>query len=150
MNPAAVKAARIQNDLVFRAWFKVKLFSTISMEDVLSSRDSEFSLMAEFDVFATGSGSKPMSSGLLAIKNNEGITPTVRVNMPRKVHADRHPHSPIITWAVTGIIASPAPLATVSTARPSGLRLINQLLIAVGKPSSSGPENIIRPGIYKI
>ena len=97
-----------------------------------------------------GSGSNPMSSGLLAISNREGSTPMANVNIPRKVHAVRHPHSPMIICAVSGIIARPAPFAIVSTANPSGLRLINQLLIAVGRPSSRGPENIILPGIYKM
>ena len=150
MNPAAVKAARIQKDWVFKACVRVKFVSRTRSDEGISLEDSATSSLGDFDILYKGSGTKPMSSGLRAINIKEGMTPTQRVNIPRKLHAERHPHSPMIICAVTGMIASPAPLAIVSTASPRGLRLINQLLMAVGKPSSSGPENIMRPGIYKI
>ena len=43
-------------------------------------------------------------------------------------------------------MASPAPLPIASAANPMGRRRMNQLLMAVGSPISSGPEKIIRPG----
>ena len=55
----------------------------------------------------------------------------------------------MMNWATKGMTARPAPLATVSTAKPKGRRRMNQLLMAVGIPSSKGPEKVILPGTYR-
>ena len=146
-NPPAENSVSIQKARVAIAWRTVKLVSLTG--GVVSWRSPSSPCMAAPVGRGAGSGSNPMSSGRRAISSRDGITPTMQVITPRQTQAVRQSHPVIMDWATSGRIPRPAPLATASIANPRGRRRMNQLLIDVGRPNSSGPANIMRPGTYR-
>ena len=144
----------IQKARVFNAWDTVNSGSTTetglptstNAASAFSGVDSLGSEIRDFEIAGPGSGSKPMSSGLRDMKISGGKTPTAKVKSPMATQAVRQPHPPMISWAARGMTARPAPLDIASMANPRGRRRMNQLLMAVGILSSSGPAKTIRPG----
>ena len=87
-----------------------------------------------------------MSSGLRTINNRAGSIPIINVYTPKLAQAVLQPQFPMRNWADNGIRARPVPCPMLSIFKASGLRLINQLLIASDVPNSRGLANTVRAG----
>ena len=94
------------------------------------------------------SGAMPISSGRRAISSSGGRTPVATVNTPSATQADCQPKPSISMAAASGRSPSPTPCTAPNQAKAMGRRRMNQLLMAVVVPSSSGLENTARPGTY--
>ena len=145
MKPAKANTIISQNARVRIACRSVKLISSVVL---CGRRPDPPEAEPRRAAPSPPSASNPRSSGRRAISSMAGTTPTATVHAPSAYHATSQPQAPMIACATSGITARPEPCDTWFSASANGRRRTNQLLTATDVPSSSGPENAMRPGTY--